>query len=89
MFGGKGWCMRRSWWADNLVENEAGQLGCCCKVCVYYHHFNDIAECQPFNIAANYGMRVISNLKADFLTALCVYKIATSNVSCQTTLYVN
>lgn len=60
-------------------------------ICVYVRDFNDVAECQRVlynlhNIAANYGVRVIANFKADFLTALGVYKSASSNVACQFTL---
>lgn len=60
-------------------------------ICVYCRDFNDVAECQRVlynlhNIAANYGVRVIANFKADFLTALGVYKSASSNVQCQFTL---
>lgn len=60
-------------------------------ICVYCRDFNDVRECQRVlynlhNICAAHGVRIIANFKADFLTALGVYKSASPNVSCAFTL---
>lgn len=60
-------------------------------ICVYCRDFNDTKECQRVlyelhNICAPYGVRIIANFKADFLTALGVYKSRSSNVACAYTL---
>jgi len=60
-------------------------------ICVYVRDFNDVAEAQRVlynlhNICASFGVRIIANFKADFLTALGVYKSASSNIACRYTL---
>lgn len=60
-------------------------------ICVYCRDFNDVRECQRVlynlhNICASHGVRIIANFKADFLTALGVYKSASPNVQCTFTL---
>lgn len=60
-------------------------------ICVYCRDFNDVRDCRRVlyalhNICAAYGVRVIANFKADFLTALGVYKSRSVNIACSYTL---
>lgn len=56
-------------------ENSGGYL-----ICVYCSDFGDVEECERVlenlaGICAKYGVRVVANFKADFLTVLGIYTV--------------